>query len=407
MTWVAVGVAAVGAAGSIYATNKAANAQKDAANQAGQLSQQNMLFQAGLQEPQRAIGYGALQDLGALYGYGVPAYQSLNQLANQGSGYGAANMGGGGGGLSGSVFNPLNLNLPGMRAIDGVVNKLDPISNAVFGGRKDPRYVYNNGVLTVDGAAGKAYGGQINLNDGTVTVYTPGTATRDEALSAQATAALRGGTSLSGGLFGRFGDALTQIQQGGYKWQDPAATNALGQSQTPGVQGPGSMSRFFASPDYQFRLSEGQRNVGNSWAAKGGAFSGNALKALNEFNSNLAAGEYGNYFNRLTTLAGLGSAATNNVANAATNNTNALMQTTQAAGDARASGVLGIANTATGALNSGLNNYLLMRGGYFGGGGGTTGSGFGLGGTGTVAGYNPWKPYAPGASTPGPWAPGP
>jgi len=367
MTWVAVaigGSAVLSAGVGIASANKAANAQKDAANQAGALSQQNMLFQAGLYEPQRALGYGATQDLAALYGYGVPAYQSINQLM-QGSGGGSGYWTGGNGLPTGSasVNNPFGID--GLQKLDGIVNKLDPLSRSLFGGSKTPRYSYNNGVLTVDGAANKAYGGQFNLNDGTVTVYTPGTATRDEALSAQATEALRSGGTLSGGLWGRFGDALTNLQSNGYKWQDPAATSATGQSQTPGVQGSGSLTRFFASPDYQFRLTEGQRNLGNSWAAKGGAFSGNALKALNEYNSNLAAGEYGNYFNRLTTLAGLGSAATNNVANAANNNTNALMQTTQAAGDARASGVLGAANSISGALNSGLNNWMLYRGGYF------------------------------------------
>ena len=37
-------------------------------------------------------------------------------------------------------------------------------------------------------------------------------------------------------------------------------------------------------------------------------------------------------------------------------------------GDARASGIMGGANSWAGGINSGINNYLLARGGYFGGG---------------------------------------
>lgn len=104
------------------------------------------------------------------------------------------------------------------------------------------------------------------------------------------------------------------------------------------------MSSFFTSPDYQFRRDEGTRGLERSAAARGGAFSGNALRALSEFNSNMASSEFGNYFNRLTTMAGLGSAATNQTAaygadHAANAGRNAL-----AAGDARASGIIGQSN---------------------------------------------------------------
>jgi hypothetical protein len=110
-------------------------------------------------------------------------------------------------------------------------------------------------------------------------------------------------------------------------------------------------SAFFQSPDYNFRRTEGQRDIGNSFAARGGAFSGNALRALTEFNSNLAAGEFGNYFNRQAALAGIGQTATNTSANAgmqtAANVGNALMNS----GNARASGVAGQYN----ALGAGLS----------------------------------------------------
>ena len=60
---------------------------------------------------------------------------------------------------------------------------------------------------------------------------------------------------------------------------------------------------FLQSPDYKFRQKEGLNLVEGSAAAQGGLYSGNTLRDITEFGSNLAAGEYGNWFNRQTGLA--------------------------------------------------------------------------------------------------------
>lgn len=137
----------------------------------------------------------------------------------------------------------------------------------------------------------------------------------------------------------------------------------------------GDMSGFFASPDYNFRRTEGTRDVGNSFAARGGAASGNALKALEEFNSGIASGEYGNWWNRQAGLLDAGQGGTAQTAQAGTNAANNISAGYQNIGDARASGLIGQGNAVGNALNTGLNSYLLYRGGYFGnpagGGGGT------------------------------------
>lgn len=112
----------------------------------------------------------------------------------------------------------------------------------------------------------------------------------------------------------------------------------------------GDMSQFFTSPDYNFRRSEGQRDIGSSFAARGGAASGNALRALSEFNSNLASGEFGNWWNRTASQAGVGQTTASNLgslgANAATNIGNINMGAATNAGqfgiagaNARASGM--------------------------------------------------------------------
>jgi hypothetical protein len=137
-----------------------------------------------------------------------------------------------------------------------------------------------------------------------------------------------------------------------------AGQNALGQLQDPA-------RNFMASPGYEFMRGEGMRGIERSAAARGGAASGNALRALSQFNSGLAQQDFGNWWNRTAGLAGVGQAAQQQTAalgaNMAGNVGNALM----AGGEARASGIMGQANSLTGALNSGLNNYMLARGGWF------------------------------------------
>lgn len=170
-------------------------------------------------------------------------------------------------------------------------------------------------------------------------------------------------TNAAGGFVGRFNESR-QPMQAGQPGQQAAA--------------PGGMSAFFASPDYNFRRTEGMRGIEQSAAARGGAFSGNALRGITGFNSNLAAGEFGDYYNRLANLAGIGQTATNTGAQLGANFANQAGANAMAAGNARASGIMGTANSVGGAINSGLNNYLLYRGGYFTPpSGGSGGSGYG------------------------------
>jgi hypothetical protein len=138
-------------------------------------------------------------------------------------------------------------------------------------------------------------------------------------------------------------DQIMQLQSG---YQAPQ------QAPQPAAQGQaGNMSRFFASPDYQFRRDEGQRGIGNSFAARGGSASGNALKALSEFNGNLASGEFNNYTSRLFRMAGMGENATNNTAQAGNQYAQGYGQAQQQIGDARASGVLGVAGSIMGGVS--------------------------------------------------------
>ena len=146
----------------------------------------------------------------------------------------------------------------------------------------------------------------------------------------------------------RSADAATAEQRRQYDQtradQQPwiqAGTGALDRLTTAST---GDNSNFFASPDYEFRRTEGGRGIENSAAARGGAFSGNALRALSDYNSNLASGEYGNWWNRQAGLAGVGQSAVNQVGAFGQASANNIGQLQLASGNAQASGIRGSAD---------------------------------------------------------------
>jgi hypothetical protein len=126
---------------------------------------------------------------------------------------------------------------------------------------------------------------------------------------------------------------------------EPTAAPSVSPSQPTG------MDVFFASPDYSFRRNEGMRNIENSFAARGGAASGNALRALADFNSNLASSEFGNFVNRQLAMAGLGQAATSQGVNAAQYTGGNVANLLGQQADARASGIVNRSNAFTNGLN--------------------------------------------------------
>lgn len=126
-----------------------------------------------------------------------------------------------------------------------------------------------------------------------------------------------------------------------------SGVNALGRLDRAAT---GDMSGFTLSPDYNFVRSEGTRGVGNTFAAAGGSMSGNALRALSQYNTGLASREYGNWWERNARQAGIGGAATNTAANVGQSTAGNVGNALIGAGSSRASGVLG--------QNQGISNTL-------------------------------------------------
>jgi hypothetical protein len=132
-----------------------------------------------------------------------------------------------------------------------------------------------------------------------------------------------------------------------------------GSASFPG-QAAGSLGSFTASPGYNFVRNEGQRNVEQSAAARGGAFSGNAMRALADYNQNIASKEYDNWYSRMANLAGFGPAATNTVTAAGVNAANSSGNYMNSTGMANASGIIGQSN----AINNGINGAAKIFGTY-------------------------------------------
>jgi hypothetical protein len=129
---------------------------------------------------------------------------------------------------------------------------------------------------------------------------------------------------------------------------------------------PFGMSQFQQDPGYAFRMSEGMKALERGAAARGSLMSGATMKGLQRYGQDLASQEYTNAFNRygiererrlnpLQSLAGVGQTSTNQLAAAGQNYANAAGEAMGAAGQARASGYMGSANSLSGALGQYMN----------------------------------------------------
>lgn len=129
--------------------------------------------------------------------------------------------------------------------------------------------------------------------------------------------------------------------------------------------GPGDYTK---SPGYDFRVSEGQKAIERSAAAKGGLLSGATGKALTRYGQDYATNDYqnflANYYNSLTpyqSLAGVGQTTASQNAVQGNQTAQTIGQNTIAAGNANAAGQINQANSITGAMNSGINNYMMWK----------------------------------------------
>ena len=132
------------------------------------------------------------------------------------------------------------------------------------------------------------------------------------------------------------------------------------------------MSQFQADPGYAFRLSEGQKALERSAAARGGLLSGGTGKALTRYGQEMGSQEFQNAFNRyqteraaqlqpLQSLAGVGQTSANTLTSAAGTMGQNISEGLASAANARASGYVGGANAINQAVGQGINLYGLYN----------------------------------------------
>lgn len=358
-----------------------------------QRRQQDQLLQ--LTANQRGIGNQALNALGAAFGYspapgygpeGTPTYadpvtQQLNQRVNGPRQYSS---------------DELVMNQGGIPAVNAQLYASDPVYRQAWDAtlaqeqRSRPGW---HGQTTYNMRATDADWARLNEELArNITQFQGQQPTSSNHMQP---------ISVSSGGVPQYGFQTT-AGQSGQSGQTPSQPNAIPptSSLSRPPASPLDRNAFTASPDYEFRRGEGIRGIEGTFSARGGAQSGNALRALNEFNSNLASGEFGNWFqrqqseydrwfNRNAALAGIGQTATNQAGSGAIQTGQGIagnaMQTGAnignamiGAGDARASGIIGGANAWGNTLQdlAGLYGYYQQGRGPAPGYGGTGAGGY-------------------------------
>lgn len=156
-----------------------------------------------------------------------------------------------------------------------------------------------------------------------------------------------------------------------------ASAIGMGPDGKGGGMGPGALLRPFSkddlqtnlAPNYQFMLDQGLGAVKNAGNLAGG-MSGNTLKGINDYAQNYAGNAYQNafnnynanqtnIFNRLSTIAGLGSAANAQSSSLAGTLAPSIAGTQVGAGAAQAAGTVGSANAISGGINNAMGWYTL------------------------------------------------
>lgn len=145
-----------------------------------------------------------------------------------------------------------------------------------------------------------------------------------------------------------------------------AGVRALGKLESAADYTPFGMSQFQADPGYGFRLSEGQKALERSAAARGGLISGGALKAATRYGQDMGSQEYTNAFNRyqterqarlgpLQSLAGVGQSSVNQLGSLGAANAANVGNLMTGGAAAQAAGQVGSANAYTQGVSSYLN----------------------------------------------------
>jgi len=313
MGWVS---ALISAAGSLAGGALGSSGAKSAAKKQAQAAQQQLALQRGIynsqiqgSEPFRATGLGANNLLAQLYGLPYMDYSPTPGIGGAGdtSGYGSTGVTskkvGGGGYLSWD-------RMPGG---GGRTAKWNPGDGSAFT-TKQVKNLIRRGMSVEDIA-------QLGRLETTLSPK-------------RLNSLIKKGLSPEDIKSLQYGSAGTPAQQ--------EAERMAGYHEGTGQ---GDLSVFQNSPGYNFRLNEGLRSVQNSAAARGGLGSGNSLRAVNDYAQGTASDDFYNFVNQMNNMSGRGQTAVQDQQTAGAQYGMMAGNALGNLGDARASGVMGSANS--------------------------------------------------------------
>lgn len=109
-------------------------------------------------------------------------------------------------------------------------------------------------------------------------------------------------------------------------------------------------SRLEQTPGYQFRYNTGLNQVANTQASRNRALSGRAIKELSDYGQGAASQEYGQEYNRLANIAGMGQTSATNMAQFGINQGTSLANLAKSQGNVNADYYSNLNNTLQGSL---------------------------------------------------------
>ena len=115
---------------------------------------------------------------------------------------------------------------------------------------------------------------------------------------------------------------------------------------------PAGYGGYTKTPGYGFRMKEGVNALEAGAAARGGLYSGAAMRDLNKWGQDYSSSEYDKYLSRIGALTDMGMSAAQMSGNASQNAAAGVSNALGGIGNAQAAGAIGRAN----AFSSGIND---------------------------------------------------
>lgn len=157
-------------------------------------------------------------------------------------------------------------------------------------------------------------------------------------------------------MFGGAGKGGVGFRVNGQEFKTRAEAEAYAKANLVGGTEYGG---FTKTPGYDFRLQQGQDSLEAGAAARGGLYSGAAMRDLLKFGQDYGSNEYGNYLSRLGARADTGMSAAQASGQASQQAAAGVSNALGNIGNARAAGAIGVGNALVGGIQNvaGIWNY--------------------------------------------------